>query len=106
MGSRGAGLKPALADSVAAGIIFGLGHGLFVIDTMHDYSHSSPAFAALGVLALGALVGIVALPVFAAALSLLMLRGSGRYRLGGSHLLVFVGGVAWVGAVIVITGGS
>lgn len=63
-------------------------------------------FAALGVLALGAFVGIIALPVFAAALSLLMLRGSGMYRLCGWLLLVFVGGMAWVGAVIVITGGS
>jgi hypothetical protein len=67
----------ALVASIAAGLLYGLGHALF---TMAVFASGSPAMAGLAPLFGGLYVGIIALPVFATVVALLLLQ---RTRLTG-----------------------
>ncbi len=88
--------------SVAAGLLYSLGHYLLVIDTLHVPGHPAPGMAAMAVFFLGVLVGIVALPVCAAVMALLLLRRSGVAGFVGDWLLlVFACGAPWVVTTVV-----
>lgn len=85
----------ALIASIAAGLLYGLGHALFTVAVMDD--PSTPAMAGLAPVFGGLYVGIIALPAFAAVVVLLMLQRAGLSGFVGDWLrLGFASGTTWV----------
>ena len=94
------GIAVALGMVVAlvAGGLSGFVHASATNAVLHDPYQPSPAMAAFGPLALGAIVGLVALPLFAGMLSWLLLRRSATWAVIGWLAFVGVGGAAWMAA--------
>ena len=82
--------------ALAAGLLYGYGLGLLIVRLAYDCGQSDPGIASFGIFVFGVLVGLLLLPLVAAAITRMAFRLSCGQAVAGCALVTVV---AWLGAV-------